>query len=113
VEVHRRCRQWGVDRVIVSASEPILLQRLFVLQMSDAGLDRGAEFDGFSCRCVSFRRLDTVRPGHRHRRNGITDVAVVPPAGRSRQERSKGRGRASVHSQGFSEVSLAQNLTEV
>src|ERR1039457_2619173 len=44
VEVHRRGRQDCVDRIAGNALQPIAFQPVFVLQMSDAWLDRGAAF---------------------------------------------------------------------
>lgn len=44
MEVHRCGRKHGVDRVPVSAPQPVALQPVFVLQMPDAGLNRGATF---------------------------------------------------------------------
>src|SRR5208282_1754225 len=44
VEVHRRGTQDGIERIAGNTLQPIVLQPVFRLQMSDAWLDRGAAF---------------------------------------------------------------------
>lgn len=42
MEVHRRSTQDGIERIAGNALQAVALQPMFRLQMSDAGLDRGA-----------------------------------------------------------------------
>ena len=44
MEVHGCGCQHGVERVAANALQPIPFEAVFVLQMSDAGLDSGAAF---------------------------------------------------------------------
>jgi len=65
MEVHRRGTQDGIERIAGNTLQPIALQPVFRLQMSDAGLDRGAPFHPSPERS---RRPASASLVHMHRR---------------------------------------------
>ena len=74
MEVHRRGTQDGIERIAGNTLQPIALQPVFRLQMSDAGLDRGAPFHPSPERS---RRPASASLVHMHRRSARVIVAAI------------------------------------